>query len=153
MNAMPRKQYPLFFLLIMLVALLTNGCIQQIPQQQLMNATLNTPFQLKANQTAVIESENMHLTFLQVLGDSRCPSDVLCVWEGQATVTIIVQKDNQNLDNINLTSRAGRRHEDLARKNFAEYTVTLISVDPYPKSVQQINPQEYTITLVVDKQS
>ncbi|MBI5390411.1 hypothetical protein HZB02_02905 [Candidatus Woesearchaeota archaeon] len=150
---MPRKQYPLFFLLIMLVALLTNGCIQQIPQQQLMNATLNTPFQLKANQTAVIESENMHLTFLQVLGDSRCPSDVLCVWEGQATVTIIVQKDNQNLDNINLTSRAGRRHEDLARKNFAEYTVTLISVDPYPKSVQQINPQEYTITLVVDKQS
>jgi hypothetical protein len=36
-------------------------------------------FQLKINQTA-LEPENVTVKFLNVTGDSRCPSDVTCIW-------------------------------------------------------------------------
>jgi hypothetical protein len=97
-------------------------------QVKFIDAHLQTPFQLWINQTAVIESEN------------RCPSTVVCVWEGQARVVIGVL----NRGDFILVRREG--HEDLAASRVDGYIVRLVKADPYPWSTWEIEKAEYIVT-------
>ena len=115
-------------------------------QENLISIKLDTPVQLKINQTAFVESENLKIKILNITEDSRCPSNVECFWEGQATVMIGIMKNNQSR-NFNLTSRAA--HEDVAVKYFDEYYIRLIKIEPYPESTQRMMFSDYIITLIV----
>ena len=118
------------------------GCIQNIPD-------LDVPFQLKINQVAFIKSENIKIIFMNVTEDSRCPSDVECIWEGQVTIVINIFKNNQFIGEFNLTSRTG--FDELAIKEFDEYSINLIKVEPYPISTQIIELSDYIATFNVSK--
>jgi hypothetical protein len=53
---------------------------------------LNQPFILALGQTARLEEADLSLTFSDLLEDSRCPSQVTCVWAGQAIIRVRVQQ-------------------------------------------------------------
>jgi len=108
---------------------------------------LATQFQLKAEQTAILESENIKMKFLNVTRDSRCPSDVACVWEGQVTILVNIKQNDQDLGNFKLTQIGGQ--EKLAVQNFVGQKIELIEVNPYPKSTENIQLSDYVATLVV----
>lgn len=127
----------------------TPGCIRQIPQESTISTNLEELFQLKINQIASIDSDNLKIKFLNITEDSRCPSDVVCFWEGQATIVVNTLKNDQDLGDFSLTSRAG--HEDLAVKNFDRYSIKLKKVEPYPKTTQKIELSDYIVTLIVSK--
>jgi len=42
--------------------------------------------------------EDYSLTFKEVVVDSRCPSDVTCVWAGEAKVKLILKKDGKIIE-------------------------------------------------------
>lgn len=107
----------------------------------------NVSFQLKINQVVYIKSENLKIKFLNITEDSRCPLNVICCWEGQATAVVNVTKDNQDFGNLSLTSRAG--HEELSTKTFDEYSIKLLKVEPYPKHPEGIKISDYIITLAI----
>lgn len=111
-----------------------------------MSPKINEKFQLKINQTAYIQSENLEIT-LQKIQDSRCPLGVTCVWEGEAKVEINVLHEKQNLGNFNLTSR-----NNLGMAQFMNYDLDLIGVEPYPQSEKQTQLSDYSVTLIVTKQ-
>lgn len=119
------------------------------PLQKPIIEKLANQFQLKIDQIAWIKSEKIKIKFLNIVEDSRCPSDVQCVWEGQTKVMLGIARNNLSLGNFVLTSRAG--HEDLAAKKFDRYSVKLIKVDPYPKANQKIEISDYVITLTITK--
>jgi len=118
-------------------------------EKNMINANLNAEFQLKFNQTAVIRSEALEIKFLNITEDSRCPSDVVCIWAGQATAIIGILKGDRNLGNFNLTIGA---NENLAVKNFDGYSIKLIKVEPYPISTLKIELSEYTAVLAAAMQ-
>ncbi len=118
------------------------GCIQNITD-------LDVPFQLKINQVAFIKSENIKIIFMNVTEDSRCPSDVECIWEGQVTIVINIFKNNQFIGEFNLTSRTG--FDELAIKEFDGYSINLIKVEPYPISTQIIELSDYIVIFNVSK--
>jgi len=118
------------------------GCIQKFPD-------LDYPFQLKINQVAFIKSENIKIIFINVTEDSRCPSDVDCIWEGQVTIVINIFKNNQFIGEFNLTSRTG--YNELSIKEFDGYSISLIKVEPYPISTQIIELTDYIVTFNVSK--
>ena len=68
----------------------------------LVNAETHGPtvilsqFQLRQNQTAS-EPNNIDVKFLNVTDDSRCPSDVTCIWQGKSTIIVNVVKSGQNV--------------------------------------------------------
>ena len=117
------------------------GCIQNI-------SDLDVPFQLKINQVVFIKSENIKIIFINVTEDSRCPSDVDCIWEGQVTIVINIFKNNQFIGEFNLTSRG---FDGPAIKNFNGYSISLIKVEPYPISTQIIELTDYIVTFNVSK--
>ena len=130
---------------------LGSGCHNPLLDQEedLIPAELGEQFQLTVNQTAFIESENMKITFSDVLEDSRCPSDVVCVWEGQISVLVSILQNEQPLGELMLTGRAG--NEELATEGLEGYSIRLVLADPYPISTEIIELSDYVITLVVTK--
>jgi len=111
---------------------------------------LDSQFQLKVNQVAYIQSENIKIKFLDVIQDSRCPSDVVCVRAGEVAILANIIKNNKNLGDFMLIISPG--NEDLTSEIFDGYSVRLIRVDPYPKSTQKIELSDYITTLIVAKE-
>src|SRR6267143_24085 len=92
-------------------------------------------FQLKVNQTTSLESDSIKIKLLNVTADSRCPSDVTCVWQGEAKISVNIIKNNQDLGDFSLTSRGG---QDLGI-NFDGHSIQVVKVEPYPTSGKKIS--------------
>ncbi len=109
-------------------------------------AGFDNTFQLKFDQTAVIELENLSIKFTNVTEDSRCPENVECVWQGQAKIKVEVKKNNEELGEFNLTSLKG--HDELARKDINSYEIKLLKVGP-PRKDRELVLSDYVITLLI----
>ncbi len=107
---------------------------------------LDSTFTLKIEETANIDSE-LQLTVLDTIEDSRCPTDVTCVWEGTVSVQVNLIKDDQNIGNH--TIRLGEIEGD--KQIFDGYFVRLVTVEPYPLSTTPIKPSDYVMTFLVSK--
>ena len=105
-------------------------------------ATFNAPIQLAPGQSALFDAENLEVKFVGIDSDSRCPSDVTCVWAGEVVVRLTVRKD--------------RRTKELAVKatqstSVDGFVVTVLDVLPPRASSQPIAPQDYRATLKVTR--
>ena len=139
------------FLLILLVCVpaivVVSTYWNGFSSKSLVHARIDGPFQLRVNQTASIDSLNLSIGFVAVREDSRCPSDVVCVWEGQTTISVSVQSANLTPSNFNLTSRGGE--SNLSVRDFRDFSIRLLEIAPYPKSTEHIGTSDYVATLVV----
>ena len=109
-------------------------------------AMLEEQFSLNFEKTAIVSPVDIKVKFVKVTEDSRCPSDVVCIWAGQVSVLINVNDNGKDLGDIKLTLGANK---DDAVKDIGEYYLKLIVVKPYPISTKRIEPSEYIATLVV----
>ena len=103
-------------------------------------------FQLKINQTASLESDTIKVKFLNVTSDSRCPTDVTCVWEGEAKIVVNILKDGQDLGDFNLTSRAVQNNQA-----FDGHQIKITKIDPSPTSDKRISLSDYVVTFTISK--
>jgi len=106
------------------------------------NQTLDTIFELKSQQYAEIPAENLRITFLDASEDSRCPTDVTCVWAGMVNLKFNVSQDQEK--EITLSSN------DIVTV-FDKYQIQLIDVKPYPISTKTIKAEDYIAILKVTK--
>ena len=107
-------------------------------------ATLDMPIQLAPGQSAVYDAENLEVKFVGIDSDSRCPSDVACVWAGEVIVRLTVRKDRRTKE------LSIKGNENLPVDGFV---VSVLEVLPPPKSTQRIAPADYRVTLKVAQQS
>jgi hypothetical protein len=73
--------------------------------------------------------------------DSRCPSDVVCIWQGEAEVeiqffapfqeTIVLSTFDNLIDTV------------------GNYSVELLDVSPYPVSTKKIKTKDYIVKLKI----
>lgn len=89
-----------------------------------------------------VEYDGLTLTVLSVESDSRCPIDVQCIQAGSATVALSVTQGGVTQEYI-LSS-----DDSLA---VGEQRIKIIEVEPAPHSLRTIDPEEYTVTLVVEE--
>ena len=110
---------------------------------------LGKSFTLKAGQEVTLDGERLRIKFAAVEGDSRCPSDVTCIWAGNAAVRFEVStrgKDSESLT-LNTTGNGSFPGEAL----YHGYKLQLVGLNPYPRSTQKIAANDYTATLLVSK--
>jgi hypothetical protein len=116
---------------------------------------IGQPFDLGVNQTAYLQSAQLVVKFVNVTEDSRCPSDVTCIWEGQVSVLVDLTNasDGKSLGNLTLTSRgAGGAGDNSSAKTVNGYLLRLVDVQPYPVSTQKISPSDYSAKFVLLKE-
>jgi hypothetical protein len=111
--------------------------------------TLAYPFKLSVNQTAYLATADLVFRFVNVTEDSRCPSDVQCIWAGQVSILVEYSRAStgERLGNLTLTLMGGASSDVLVGTE--GYLVKLVRVDPYPVSTMQIRPSDYAATLII----
>lgn len=100
---------------------------------------------IKMKETVYLQNSGISIKFDDVLEDSRCPIDVMCFWEGNASVSLIFLERFSRHDIIlNTYSSFGK---DTTINN---YKITLIDVHPYPESFQQIDKSKYSVDILLE---
>lgn len=107
---------------------------------------LEKEFKLGKDETAFFKSENILIRFYQITEDSRCPADVVCIWQGRVSVEVDIIKDEKNVGDFILTLG---ENENLALQTFDGYYIKLLKVEPYPFASHNIESDEYVVTLFV----
>ena len=128
-----------FFSLLSLsaVALASCGCAGSS-----YDAPLDAPVQIAAEQSAVFEGGKLEVKFTGIATDSRCPSDVTCVWAGEVVARLAVRNDGRTT-----------QHEIKEAQNASVggYTITLLQVLPARSSSQPIAAADYRVTLKITR--
>ena len=87
------------------------------------------------------------IRFIAVLGESRCPSDVLCITSGEVTVILrLVETDligNTRRTDFGLTLLG----TDISSFEHQGVYFRLVEALPYPVSTEQADEEDYSITL------
>lgn len=73
--------------------------------------------------------------------DSRCPSDVVCIWAGKADVKIEIESPVTGTFILNTY--------DNKIDTVGNYSFALIDVLPYPVSTKTIKTEDYKVTLKI----
>lgn len=135
----------------LLLALFLSGCSllppQNVPEHDVIDAQLGEPFTLRLHQTAHLTDAPLRVRFSEVTEDSRCPSDVVCVWAGRAILSL--RLDESGKEPVDLA--VALPSESLRPPGHDRYRITLQSLAPYPTTQQPIDPAAYQARLVVER--
>jgi len=87
------------------------------------------------------------LKFAEVLEDSRCPKDVVCVWEGQARVHVTVSGDRITTKKLDLI--VTEKDKNILGV-FDGFKFKAVGLTPYPSSENRGKPS-YTLMVLKEK--
>ncbi len=104
---------------------------------------------LKVGDSAVFGSKR--ITFIDVIEDSRCPSDISCIWAGQAKVIIGVYVDGVLKEEKEFIFGAKGINPNNTRAVLItdEKTTYGYDLSPYPSSKSAITREEYCLELLI----
>jgi hypothetical protein len=115
-------------------------CHRSQPTAPVTSVEHGREFSLRPGQSATVDG--LVIRFAEVRGDSRCPVDVQCVWEGDATVVVTVSGATQEL-------HTARRFATSV--TIDGHRLELRRLEPPPRSQVKIQPGEYRALFVVDR--
>jgi len=113
-------------------------------------AALDQPFTLHVGQSITLAAEGLTVRFEGVSEDSRCPTKVVCVWSGRASVGVTITKVNQPALTHTLSTRSSPTPTE--RLFYLDYTLTLKDVTPRPEEAGSTVPvDQYAATFSVTR--
>jgi hypothetical protein len=135
------------FVLLVLPVIVIITCSALLSCNKPVEYSLGEEFTLSVGQSATIKDDGFYLEFKEVKEDSRCPSDVTCIWEGRITcaVTVTIAHYTSGLELV----QAGLT-EEYTTKEHEGYRISY-KVTPYPRSGQQITRDMYRLHLVISR--
>jgi len=106
-------------------------------------------FKLQVGKQVTVKGSKLKIKFVGVDNDSRCPSDVTCVWGGNAAVRFQLSTGSRSKTVTLNTSKAS---SFISEVTFQGYRVQLTELSPYPRSDRKIEKRDYVTTLLVSKE-
>ncbi len=104
-------------------------------------------FHLQRTQSA--EYDGLKVQFLEVVEDSRCPSDATCIWAGRIVIAIRIWYLGQDLGEHHLTLGEGSAPAQIV---VAKHLVRLDRALPVPRAdFMPLEPADYCIMLPVTR--
>ena len=96
--------------------------------------------------------EHLSLTFMDVLAESRCPSDVVCITAGEVTIILraieTLPDSNAKRTDFGLTLQG----LDISEHYFNGRYFRLVEAMPYPVSTVEVEAEAYAILVEVSAQ-
>ena len=112
----------------------------------LTGIALDEPFTLSPGQSASIKGEDLTVRFAEVVGDSRCPAGVTCIWAGEVSCLLEITHAGQTDAKTLVQQGSGP-----AQTDFAGYRIAF-DVQPYPRAGEKIDKGDYRLTLTFSKE-
>jgi hypothetical protein len=109
------------------------------------SAPIGAPFRIGVGQSVSVADAGFALGFDEVVEDSRCPADAICVWAGTARLKAWLRPSGGERREIELKTFP---RQELAAFGFA---IVVEGLEPFPYSNVRIDPRGYVATLVVTR--
>ncbi len=104
---------------------------------------LGKSFELRAGASATVQG-GLTIVFERVASDSRCPMDALCVWAGDATLSLRLSASTGQP-----AIRELHTQDSGSELSYSNCTIALIGLAPYPRSDRPIQASDYVATFSV----
>lgn len=101
---------------------------------------------VKIHQETVDRRTGLRIKFVELVEDSRCPTDTNCVWAGNAKIKIRVRGAHGQARTLTLNSTLQPQ-----TVTFAGYELRLSGLTPQPRSNIRINPNGYRATIEITR--
>ena len=138
----------LSFLALSLFALVIfTACPQEHEDDLLERADISGEYEMTFDETLDFPDADFSITFDQVVEDSRCPTHVVCVWEGLVKVNLSFLLDGEP------SAYEFIKHEGIQDDSVTEvgpYTITLLEVNPYPEDIP-LEEEDYWLKISVEE--
>lgn len=112
-----------------------------------VEAKLGQIFTLREGQAASINSSGLHIHFIDLVEDSRCPTNATCIQAGQAVAEIEFAKSGGKSATIKLSD--GSSNNIASSAELFLYKIRVYDISPHPESNVSIPKSDYNITLMV----
>ena len=103
-------------------------------------------FSLPVGKTAAINGDGTKITFRQVREDSRCPTDVTCVWEGDAKIEVTIFRNGSPEQTTVLSLHAP--NDEMMSGNLQ---IRFVGLTPVPRQADGTAPHAYVAQLIVNR--
>lgn len=110
----------------------------------------DTQVALHVGEEQPVHGAGVSLSFAQVDGDSRCPSDVTCVWAGNAIAVLGVRAGVGSPSPYRLNTTLDPRK---VQPTGQQFEIRLDSLRPIPHSGQTIPQSQYVAYLTIVRRS
>jgi hypothetical protein len=130
--------------IIILLAVFVLGCNKKSDVNEEYNLSANSIVTLKYKECVDISDFGFKICLDSILNDSRCPSGVVCVWEGDAEVGFIIEKANE-IKHFRLHTQ-GNFQRDTTINGLK---ISLQSLIPYPADGSEIDQKDYSAEIIV----
>jgi len=110
---------------------------------------IGVPFNLGVGESVLITDAGIRVGFDHVASESRCAIGVLCIWEGNATARVWGEVSPENRSNFDLNTNSQFQTEAI----YLAFVIRLLGVAPYPEDGVIIDPDDYEVTMVVQRVS
>jgi hypothetical protein len=111
-----------------------------------ITASLGSQFMLTTGKSAVITGQSLKIKFVEVTGDSRCPTGVQCIQAGDAKCLMLINY-NDSESSLTLVQEGGNEINTI---DFNIYKFSF-RLEPYPVSDKQIALEDYRLIMTVTK--
>lgn len=101
---------------------------------------------VKINQQKIDRKSKLRIKFVELIEDSRCPTDVQCIQAGSARIKIEVENDKTAAKTFELET--GAKAKSIA---YSGYTIKLTDLNPKPASNIRIDRNGYAATFDVTR--
>lgn len=105
--------------------------------------------QLQVGESVFVSSGNLLVRFLEVDQDSRCPTVVVCFWEGEAVVKVELSASGRILGSPLLSTHPNNGSSPNSVR-LDEYLLQVLELDPYP-ATGPLPQSEYRLTLRIER--
>ena len=86
------------------------------------------------------------------VNDSRCPSNVVCVWAGVADVKFSISDSNDKTDVAVTFAGADKDASQAFKLGSQNYLISVTQVLPYPETSKSPELEDYKINVSIEKQ-
>ncbi len=100
---------------------------------------------LRYGEEVRVDGSVFSVAFGQVLSDSRCPTDVTCVWAGNAEVEVGIRAGMGPTLPLHLNTTLDPRSAD-----GLGFRITLLELKPSPRAGKKIKAEDYSVRLKVE---
>lgn len=126
-----------------LALIVVPGCARG-EQPGMKEVRLDEEFVLSVGQSAVVEGEDLQITFTEVLSDSRCPEGATCIWAG--AVSSALQVVDSGSTYVMVLTQLGLA--SFPTDSLGDYEVTF-DVQPYPELGTELQAEDYRLHLTI----
>ena len=122
----------------------TKGITQAEPTNA--NFTENLALDFKV-ESCLVNDKEVCFTLDSILEDSRCPTGLNCVWEGNAKPRFTMTTGGETFQFPLDTQPTSNFHRN--DTTIGGYHITLKEITPYPSTEKEISKSDYNVTIVV----